>query len=50
LPAKIISFPDLVLILIDVNKLILFLDSNKKNLEIKNYTLFNNNWLILIEK
>jgi hypothetical protein len=38
------------LMVIDVNKLILFLDSNKKNLEIKNYTLFNNNWLILIEK
>jgi hypothetical protein len=26
------------------------LRNNKENLEIKNYTLFNNNWLILIEK
>ncbi len=38
------------LMVIDLNKLILFLENNKENLEIKNYTLFNNNWLILIEK
>lgn len=38
------------LMVIDLNKLITFLEQNKENLEIKNYTLFNNNWLILIEK
>jgi hypothetical protein len=38
------------LMVIDLEKLITFLNLNKENLEIKNYTLYNNNWLILIEK
>lgn len=38
------------LMVMDLRVLLSFLDDNKEKMGIKNYTLFNNNWLILIEK